>query len=87
MRRTALSSRAVLALSTAALIAITSGATALVVLTGASTFDPLDGGLVPRPPARVAGPLPVVLLPVVRTPRGRPVLGDDAGTAQGAGQA
>ena len=86
MRRTALSSPAVLALSTAALIAITSGATALVVLTGASTFDPLDDGLIPRPPAGVASPLRVVLLPVVRTPRVRPVLGDDAGTAPGTGR-
>ena len=64
MRHGALSSRAVLALSTAALVAITSGATALVVLTGTATLVGLDDALDPRPAVRAGDALPVVELPV-----------------------
>ena len=68
MRHGPLSSRAVLALSTAALVAITSGATALVVLTGTATLLGLDGALDPRPPARAGDASAVVQLPGFRTP-------------------
>ena len=91
MSHGALSSRAVLALSTAALVAITSGATALVVLTGTATLVGLDDALDPRPPGRAGDALAVVQLPVPATLRtggpgsavGAPGSGPRRGTSPG----